>query len=207
MWTESPQGMHITLHLNGTVVLNRFASTHAACQSSCESCEFCDINLYFIFSIPRGVYIDPFELQVSGTTCCATHLHSSRPSLSQGMTFCPQTSWCPSLHLTAALSPQNRLPKSRHPFGLELNSSVSRSTWRLSQRDSPLIFLFICATTYSLPLKETMAVARLQTPFSLSLMPRRSSWANLRLRRDGSPAYGSTLVKQRPRIPICVLRP
>jgi hypothetical protein len=73
MWTESPQGMHITLHLNGTVVLNRFASTHAACQSSCESCEFCDINLYFIFSIPRGVYIDPFELQVSATIIDPAH--------------------------------------------------------------------------------------------------------------------------------------
>jgi hypothetical protein len=64
MWTESPQGMHVTLHLNGSVFLNRLGATYSACQTSCESCEFCDVSLYFLFSIPSGVYIDPFELQV-----------------------------------------------------------------------------------------------------------------------------------------------
>jgi hypothetical protein len=67
MWNDFPQGMHVNLHLNGTILINRLGFTSQTCDLSCETCEFCYVNLIFVFSIPSGLYIDPFELQVFGS--------------------------------------------------------------------------------------------------------------------------------------------
>lgn len=65
MWNDTPQGMHIKLNINGTIILHKNGRLYSQCDEICDFCQYCEINIILLFLIPRGLYIDPFELQVS----------------------------------------------------------------------------------------------------------------------------------------------
>ena len=64
MWNDDPQGMHVNLHLNGSILINHSSLLSQICDLSCSSCPPCHLNLIFLFLFPSGIYLDPFELQV-----------------------------------------------------------------------------------------------------------------------------------------------
>ena len=55
---STPQGMHINLELMGSVLL---PDQPLSCSMEGESCA---VNVLIAFTLPVGVFVDPYELKV-----------------------------------------------------------------------------------------------------------------------------------------------